>query len=232
MPLTKRLRHAFELMRVYGTAADIGCDHGKLAAALAKEPGVKKVVAADISVPSLEKARLLAERLRLTDKLICREGDGLSVLAPGECEAAAVLGLGGEAMVKMLTDSPGVAERLSCLVLQPMSGVEEIRAFLYENGWSVKTDALIEENGRIFQMFSVCRTGTRDPWPAGFPESCFSVGYRCFETRDPLLPALCGRYLAVRDRKMGEAAGSEGAERLEKERNDLRRILASYENNA
>ena len=230
MPLTKRLRLAFDILRAYGTAADIGCDHGKLSAALAKESGVIKVVAADISGPSLDKARLLAERMHLGEKLVCRLGDGLGVLSPGECEAAAVLGLGGEAMVKMLREAPEVAQKLSCLVLQPMSGVEEIRAYLYENGWSVKTDALTEENGRIFQLFSVCHTGRRDALPEGFPEGCFSIGYRCFENRDPLLPALCGRYLAVRERKIAEAGESEGADRLEKERTDLRRILSAYEN--
>ena len=230
MPLTKRLRAAFELLRAYGTVADIGCDHGKLAAALARDPAVKKVVAADISAPSLEKARQLAERLRVTEKLDCRLGNGLGVLTPGECEAAAVLGLGGEVMVKMLGEAEETAGRLSCLVLQPMSGVEEIRAFLYENGWSVKTDVLIEENGRIFQLFSVRYAGVRDPWPEGFPKGCFSLGYRCFEKRDPLLPALAGRYLAVREKKMAEAAGSDGLLRLEKEREDLRNIVFACKN--
>lgn len=232
MPLSKRLSLAFELLRVYGTAADIGCDHGKLAAALAKEPGVRKVVAADISEPSLQKTRLLAERLHLADKIDCRLGDGLGVLASGECEAAAVLGLGGEVMAGMLMDAAPVAEKLSCLVLQPMSGVEEIRAFLYENGWSVKTDALAAENGRIFQLFSVQYTGVRDSWPAGFPEGCFTVGYRCFEKGDPLLGTLCSRQIAVRRRKIGEANGSEGVIKLEKELRALENILAQCENQA
>lgn len=225
MPLTKRLGLAFSLMRGYATAADIGCDHGKLAAALAKEPGVKKVVAADISAPSLEKARLLATRLGIEEKLVCRLGDGLGVLAPGECETAAVLGMGGEVMVKMLEEAPAVAQKLACLVLQPMSGVEEIRAWLYNNGYSVLTDALAAENGRVFQLFSVRYTGTLDRWPEGFPEGCFSIGYRCFESRDPLLPALCARLQGNRTRKLREAAGSQGAAKLEKERQDLCTVL-------
>lgn len=232
MPLSKRLDIAFSLLRRFTAVADIGCDHGKLAAALAKEPGMRKVVAADISEPSLEKAHVLAERLRLTDKLVCRLGDGLNVLAPGECEAAAVLGLGGEAMVRMLEEAAPVAEKLACLVLQPMSGVEEIRAWLHENGWTVMTDTLAAENGRIFQLFSVRCAGAQDPWPEGFPAGCFTVGYRCFEKRDPLLPALVKRQIRLRERKISEAAGSEGAQKLEKELFDLQTVLTECEKRA
>lgn len=232
MPLSKRLSLAFGLLRGYGAVADIGCDHGKLSAALAKESGVYRVVAADISEPSLAKARLLAERLHLENKLVCRLGDGLSVLRSGECEAAAVLGLGGEAMVRMLETAAPTAEKLNCLVLQPTSGVEEIRAFLYENGWSVLTDMLTAENGRIFQLFSVRHTGLRDPWPEQFPEGCFTVGYRCFTDKDPLLSVFCTGQINIRMRKIKEAEGTEGVQKLEKEVNDLRRILFACEKQA
>ena len=230
MPLTKRLALAFSWLSAYRTVADIGCDHGKLSAALAAEPGVGKVVASDISAQSLDKARALAEKRQLTGKLELRLGDGLAVLSPGECEAAAVLGLGGEAMVKMLREAAPVAERLRCLVLQPMSGTEELREWLYNSGYSVTADRLVAENGRLFQMLAVHYTGERDPWPEGFPPGCFLAGYTAFRDGDPLLGTFCRWQLSVRERKLGEAEGSVGAEKLENECRDLKTILARCEN--
>lgn len=215
--LTPRLEAAREALLPYRSIADIGCDHGKLSATLASAESVERVIASDISAESLDKARSLAARRHLEEKLLCREGNGFSVLAPGECEAAAVLGMGGEEMVRMLSLSSGIAHSFRLMVLQPMSGMEELRGFLYGNGYSVVSEKLVQEGRRIYQLLCVRFTGERDAWPEGFPKGCFFLGYRAFSQRDPLFAQLARRLLAVRQRKLPSAAGSPGEEKLRKE---------------
>ena len=78
-----------------GVVADIGCDHGQLCCALLQRDAEARCVASDVSAPSLQKARELAQAVGLVERISFRCGDGLSVLEAGEAEAVALLGMGG-----------------------------------------------------------------------------------------------------------------------------------------
>ena len=60
--LDERLRCALEMLQGAEAVADIGCDHGKLTAALLLEGGCERVVAGDISPECLDKTRRLIEQ--------------------------------------------------------------------------------------------------------------------------------------------------------------------------
>ena len=124
--LDDRLRCALDMLRGSAAVADIGSDHGKLTVALL-EGGCRRVIAGDISPDCLQKTSEIIARYGLQDQAETRLGSGLSILSPGECDAAAILGMGGELMVELLEDSKAVAEAMDKLVLQPMSGIEELR---------------------------------------------------------------------------------------------------------
>ena len=80
--ITPRLHAALDMLRGYNTAADIGCDHGRLTAALLQKQICRFVIASDISAPSLEKTRQLISRIGLSDRVSFRVGDGCNVLTP------------------------------------------------------------------------------------------------------------------------------------------------------
>lgn len=62
--LRPRLSRALDMLRGSQTVADIGSDHGRLAVALLQQGAAERVIACDISAPSLEKARALCSRVR------------------------------------------------------------------------------------------------------------------------------------------------------------------------
>ncbi len=100
--LDDRLRCAFEMLRGSAAVADIGSDHGKLTAALLLDGCCRRVIAGDISPDCLQKTSEIIARYGLQDQAETRLGSGLSVLFPGECDAAAILGIGGELMLELL----------------------------------------------------------------------------------------------------------------------------------
>ena len=53
--LRPRLSRALDMLRGSQTVADIGSDHGRLAVALLQPGAAERVIACDISAPSLEK---------------------------------------------------------------------------------------------------------------------------------------------------------------------------------
>ena len=229
MTIDELLSSAFDMLRSVESVADIGCDHGKLTAALLLEGGCARVIAGDVSPDCLEKTRRIIVRYGLEDHAEVRLGSGLEILAPGECDAAAILGMGGELMAELLQDSPDVAGRLSKLVLQPMSGVEELRQWLYETGYHMLQDRLVSVGKRTYQLLCVRKGQVHDPWPEGFPVGCYLVGYRSFTDRDPLLKAYCEEQLQKRLAQLVRAAGTAGERKLLREAEQLRMIIEEIE---
>ena len=223
--LDARLHCAFELLQGTKTVADIGCDHGKLTAALLLDGSCDRVVAGDISPDCLNKTREIVERYGLQDRAEVRLGSGLSVLAPEECDAVAILGMGGELMIELLEASPMVAETMDRLVLQPMSGIEELRQWLYETDYHVREDRLVMVGHRWYQLLSVQKAAHPDPWPHGFPQDCWLAGYRSFADRDGMLRLYCEEQLKKRRDQLRQAAGTAGEDRLSREVGQLEQII-------
>ena len=192
------------------TVGDIGCDHGRLSVALIEQGVCRRVIAVDISAPSLEKARALARLAGIEGAVETRLGDGLAPIGPGEADAVAICGMGGTLMRAMLSAqaSPLGGARLG--VFQPMRGVADIRAFLYEQGYWIVDDRIVLERGRYYQVFSARppQEGplTRQPLPDGWPSDCFFLGYTAFARQDPLLPAYASLLLSQRNARLSRAA--------------------------
>ena len=227
--LDPRLRCAFDLLKGAQTVADIGSDHGKLTAALLLQDGCQRVIAGDISPDCLQKTREIIDRYGLQDRAQVRLGSGLSILSPGECDAAAMLGMGGELMIELLQACPDVAESMERLVLQPMSGIEELRQWLYEERYHVQADRLVAVGRRWYQVLCVQKAKEPDPWPDGFPQAHWLVGYRAFADRDAHLSAYCAEQLSKRQAQLRQAAGTAGEGKLSREAEQLEEISKEIE---
>lgn len=208
--ITPRLHAALEMLTGSDTVADIGCDHGRLTAALLQKQICKRVIASDISEPSLEKARRLIEVIGFKEQVSFRIGDGCSVLNPGECDAIALLGMGGTLMCRILESCAVSLMGAKALVLQPMRAQDDIRLYLYQNGFRIVCDRVVSDHGRLYQVFKAVPGNSPEPLPDGFPSDFFDVGYRSFADRDALLPALCQQQLNCHQKMLKNASGSPG----------------------
>lgn len=205
--LGPRLQAAANMICRAGTVLDVGCDHGKLAAALLAQGRAARVIAMDISAPSLEKARLLAARHGLEGRMETRLSDGLRAAAPGEAEAIVLAGMGGELMMSILSACPDTVRAARLIVLQPMSGIEELRRYIAGSCLGITDEVLALETGRIYQILAL-RPGCAPARPDWFPAEEELIGHIPFETGDPLLPRyLEGRRLRLR-RRLEEAERS------------------------
>lgn len=231
LALRPRLEAALSLLKGRAVVADIGCDHGRLCCALLQRDARARCIASDVSVPSLAKARSLARLTGLWERIDFRIGDGLSVLHDGEAEAVALLGMGGTLMARLLDACPTPLMGARLAVLQPMRAGEDIRRYLYARGYRVERDLVVADAGRLYEVFSVLppAPGARDAWPEGFPVDCFSVGYRAFATREPLLEALVQRQLAQCELRLRTARGTPGEATLAEKAAQMRAILERLE---
>lgn len=194
--ITQRIRAIAELAPRCGTVADIGCDHGYLCAELLASGKADKAIACDVSEAALAKARTLLRASFPPERFECRRGDGLRVLSPGEAGVLVITGMGGMRIQRILSEGSRAA-RGPWMVLGPQKNLEETRRFLYENGYRVERETVVEEAGFFYPLLLV-RAGTP---PEVDDDFWFFFGRGLLEER----PACLGKYL---DREA--AAGEEG----------------------
>lgn len=204
--LRPRLQAVADMITGSAHAADIGCDHGRLSIALLQQGRAERVTASDISEPSLQKARLLAEKCGLSSRMHTVVSYGISHLSPGLADTIVIAGMGGELIASILSASPGVAQSADTIVMQPMRGVEELRRYLRENNYPISDERLVSDGGRIYQIISAS-PGERESVPAWFPSDEYSLGYSLFEKADPLLIPLLTQYRNGHIRRLDKARG-------------------------
>lgn len=182
MKLDARLAAVAAFVPKGSRVADVGTDHGYLAAALVREGRVPFVIASDLPEGPCEAARRTVREAGLSDRIEVRRGDGLTVLAPGEVDTVCLAGMGGVLMTQLLAAAPAVVQTLSALVLQPMTGEEELRRDLYAHAWHVVDETLVVADDRLYTVI-LARPGER-PMP---DDVTLAVGPVLRDRRDELL---------------------------------------------
>ena len=155
----KRLLVAAELLGQTNSVADIGTDHAFLPIHLVREGIASKVIACDIAEGPLAVAKSNVIKYGLTDKIELRLANGLLGLEPNEIEAITILGMGGETIADILTDSPWVKNPDITLILQPMSCDDRLREYLYREGFEIITEVGVESQNRFYTVMKVVYNG-------------------------------------------------------------------------
>ena len=146
-----------EIVKLCGKAkriADVGCDHGKVLAELAKNKA-EFLVATDISEPSVKKAEALLTELNFKNFSV-RVGDGCQTLTDADkLDVIVIAGMGGMEIIEILTNA---TIKLKTLVLQPQNNVIKLRQFLTDNNFYIQTDKVVEDKGKFYNIIKVVKT--------------------------------------------------------------------------
>ena len=160
--LDARLAAAAALVRPGLPVADIGCDHGKLAAALAGTGLYPKVIASDLRPGPLAKARRTVEQAHCQDRVELRLGDGLSVLSAGEVGSVVIAGVSAQTAWQMLEAAPWVFDTAGPrLILIPATRHDELRRWLAGHGFRLVCDRPVEAAGRWYAVMAAEYDGQR-----------------------------------------------------------------------
>lgn len=143
-------------------SADIGTDHGYVATELIKRGKAKKVIASDVRQGPLDAAIENIKRNKMEDVIEARLGSGLSVLNKNEVDTAIIAGMGGELICQIISDDIEIAKETK-LILQPMNSQYELRKFLIENGFIIKSEDIECEGERVYNILIV-EKGKMEPF--------------------------------------------------------------------
>ncbi len=182
MQLDNRLQAVADFVRSGLPAADIGTDHGYLALELVRSGISPHVIAADKNEGPCRAARRTVCSSGMEGKIDVRLGDGLHPIHPGEVSVICIAGMGGQLMKNILAASPSVTTAACQLVLQPMNSGAELRQWLYQSGWFIEDESLVESEGRIYEILSAAKGLREIP-----PDILLEIGPCIWEKKPPLL---------------------------------------------
>ena len=163
MQLDARLAAIAALVPHGTTLADIGADHAYLAATLVLHGHAPRAVVGDLSAGACEAARRRVGTQRLTQQIDVRQGDGLSVLLPGEAESIVIAGMGGALIADILAGAQDILGDVGTLVLQPMNGAEKLRRWLYAHDWTIERETLARAGGHLYEIIRAVHGHTEMP---------------------------------------------------------------------
>ena len=144
-------------------AADVGTDHGYLAAFLAAENICERVTACDINEMPLASAERTVRENGLNDRVRLVLSDGLDSVENDSFTHIICAGMGGE----LIADIIGRCDfaRETHLVLQPMTKADALRKYLYEAGFRVIRELAVRDGDFVY---SVMLAGCSDE-PTDYP---------------------------------------------------------------
>lgn len=156
MKLTSRLNAVVNLVS-YKSAADIGCDHGKVPIKLISDNICDFVIASDVNKGPVDACRRNVTKYGLNEKIDVRCGNGISVLYPEEVETLIIAGMGGELISKILDENLSIANSVKEIIMQPMTSEEHLREYLFNNGFSVINEVLAREGEKIYVIMKAVK---------------------------------------------------------------------------
>ena len=144
-------------------AADVGTDHGYLAAYLAAEGICERVTACDINEKPLALAERTVRENGLSDRVRTVLSDGLDSVENDRFTHIICAGMGGE----LIADIIGRCEwaRDVHLVLQPMTKADFLRGYLYRNGFRIERELAVRDGDFIYSVILAAHTDAPLDYP-------------------------------------------------------------------
>ncbi len=190
-----------------GCVADIGTDHAYLPIYLVREGIAACAVACDINEGPIRSARANIDAAGFSgviDTLLTDGLHGVDAYAPDD---VLIFGMGGELIVKILSEAPWVRNASVGLILQPMSRANILRRFLAENGFCIIGETISFEE-KYYQTIAARYTGER----YAYSETECRVGRLNIQTRPVLFEPFVRHEIHVLDNILAGKACSKDAD--------------------
>ena len=156
--LGNRLQTVAEMLRTYAPfrcLADVGSDHAYLAVYVMKEGIASLSVSSDINEGPLTRGRATAEKYGVKPDFVL--SDGFDKLGDYDFDGACICGMGGELIADILRR---FGPHPKCrLFLQPMTAQDDLRRFLWENGYEISEERFTREREKPYGVICAVYTG-------------------------------------------------------------------------
>ena len=146
-----RLCSALPYLTKGGAIIDVGTDHAYLPIYLVAEGISSRALACDINQGPIESARKNIAAAKFQNQIDTLCTDGLHGAEHFHPDDVLIFGMGGELIMRILSEAPWVKDERIGLVLQPMTRAQTLRRWLLENGFAIVGETITHEDKRYYQ---------------------------------------------------------------------------------
>ncbi len=157
--ISKRLLEVAKYARQSSCVADVGTDHAYLPIYLLKKGIARYAVATDVREGPLVHARDNVDFYQVSDKVSIYRTDGLQGIEKYAPDDIMICGMGGELILKIVTECEYTRREGVRLLLQPMSSFAEMREGLCRAGYEAEDESLVRDGHMIYQVAVFTYTG-------------------------------------------------------------------------
>lgn len=155
--MTPRLYAIASMVKKGANVIDVGTDHAYIPLYLAEKKISGRILATDVKKGPLSRAEANIRKFGADNIVATALSDGLCSLDTKGFDTVIIAGMGG----LVIADIMKRADFKGTYILQPMSGIEELRHFLFTNGYNVLEEKLVMEGKKMYTVMSV-RAGRKE----------------------------------------------------------------------
>jgi Predicted SAM-dependent methyltransferase len=178
--------------------ADIGTDHAYIPVYAIKKRICRKAIASDVKKGPVEIAIRNIRRYGFTELIDTRLGSGIDTLKDDELDVIVIAGMGGILIQEIMCNNLEKSKMTGMFILQPMNCVEDLRKWLYENGFDIIEETLAEETIKVYNIL-IARWDGKVRYVDEF--SCF-IGLKLLERKDDIFRKYVGKKLGIIEKKI------------------------------
>ena len=196
--LSKRLQAVADMVTAGNIVADIGTDHAYIPIYLVENNIVPEAFAMDVNKGPLDIAADHVSSYGFNDRITLRLSDGLNALKENEAESVIIAGMGGALEIKILSANMNVVNSLKELILQPQSELKKFREFLLVEGFYIKEENMVLDEGKYYPMMKVLPPSANiknDKWS----ETELYYGKLLLESKNDILKEFILKELSIKE---------------------------------
>lgn len=150
--LSKRLEMVTKEISKGSRIADIGSDHAYLPCYAILNGYADFAIAGEVVEGPYQSACKQVKKCGLENQIIVRKGNGLEAIKIDEVDTITICGMGGSLIREILENGKERLTSVKRLILQPNIGAHQIRDWFIENGWELKKEIIMKEDGKIYEI--------------------------------------------------------------------------------
>ncbi|MCZ2259345.1 tRNA (adenine(22)-N(1))-methyltransferase [Sporosarcina sp. G11-34] len=151
--LSNRLKAVASFVEKDAVVADIGSDHAYLPCFLIKTGKIQRAVAGEVAKGPYDSAMHNVKKEGLAAVVTVRLANGLLAIEEKDAvDTVTIAGMGGSLIASILENGKSHLQGVKRIITQPNIHAESIRKWAVSNGWEIKDEHIMKEDGKIYEI--------------------------------------------------------------------------------
>lgn len=165
LKISARLKKVASFLPEGAFFADIGSDHAYLPCYVCLHDHSARAIAGEVREGPFHGAMKTVKRFRLEHAIEVRLGNGLNILKDDDSIRQIVIaGMGGKLITDILEKGKEKLSSVERIIVQPNVHAELLRKWLLNHEFTVIDEAILEENGHIYEIIVADRGIASSPY--------------------------------------------------------------------